>query len=116
MLVHGIDVMPGKPAILAVVDGKAVIGLPGYPVSAVVICQQIVRPLLAHLLGRPAEEPPKIRAVLPRKVPSRLGLEEFVRVSLGRVGERLIANPLGRRAGVITTMVKADGGAADSAA
>ena len=109
VLVHGIDVMPGKPAILAVVDGKAVIGLPGYPVSAVVICQQIVRPLLAHLLGRPAEEPPKIQAVLPRKVPSRLGLEEFVRVSLGKVGERLIANPLGRGAGVITTMVKADG-------
>lgn len=109
VLVHGIDVMPGKPAILAVVDGKPVIGLPGYPVSAVVICQQIVRPLLAHLLGRPAEEPPKIQAVLPRKVPSRLGLEEFVRVSLGKVGERLIANPLGRGAGVITTMVKADG-------
>ena len=109
ILVHGIDVMPGKPAILAVIDGKPVIGLPGYPVSAVVICQQILRPLIAHFLGRPAEEPPKVQAILPRKVPSRLGLEEFVRVSLGRVGERVIANPLGRGAGVITTMVKADG-------
>jgi putative molybdopterin biosynthesis protein len=109
VLVHGIDVMPGKPAILAVIDGKPVIGLPGYPVSAVVICQQILRPLIAHFLGRPAEEPPKIRAVLPRKVPSRLGLEEFVRVSLGRVRDRVIVNPLNRGAGVITTMVKADG-------
>lgn len=109
ILVHGIDVMPGKPAILAVINGKPVIGLPGYPVSAVVICQQILRPLIAHFLGRPAEEPPKVRAILPRKVPSRLGLEEFVRVSLGQVGDRLIANPLGRGAGVITTMVKADG-------
>lgn len=109
VLAHGIDVMPGKPAILAIVNGKPVVGLPGYPVSAVVICQQILRPLLAHLLGRVAEEPPTLRAVLPRKVPSRLGLEEFVRVSLGQVGERLIANPLGRGAGVITTMVKADG-------
>lgn len=109
ILVHGIDVMPGKPAILAVIKGKPVIGLPGYPVSAVVICQQILHPLLAHFLGRPAQGPPTLRAVLPRKVPSRLGLEEFVRVSLGRVGERLIANPLGRGAGVITTMVKADG-------
>ena len=109
VLAHGIDVMPGKPAILAVADGKPVIGLPGYPVSAVVICQQIIRPLLAHLLGRAAEEPPTLPAVLPRKVPSRLGLEEFVRVSLGQVGERLIANPIGRGAGVITTMVKADG-------
>jgi putative molybdopterin biosynthesis protein len=109
VLVHGIDVMPGKPAILAVIDGKPVIGLPGYPVSAVVICQQILRPLIAHFLGRPAEEPQKIRAVLPRKIPSRLGLEEFVRVSLGRVKDRVIVNPLNRGAGVITTMVKADG-------
>jgi putative molybdopterin biosynthesis protein len=109
VLVHGIDVMPGKPAILAVIEGKPVIGLPGYPVSAVVICQQILRPLLAHFLGRPAEEPQKIKAVLPRKIPSRLGLEEFVRVSLGTVQDRVIVNPLNRGAGVITTMVKADG-------
>ena len=109
VLVHGIDVMPGKPAILAVIEGKPVIGLPGYPVSAVVICQQILRPLIAHLLGRPAEEPQKIKAVLPRKIPSRLGLEEFVRVSLGKVRDRIIVNPLNRGAGVITTMVKADG-------
>src|SRR5436190_7613021 len=109
VLVHGIDVMPGKPAILAVIGGKPVIGLPGYPVSAVVICQQILRPLLARFLGRPAEEPQKITAFLPRKVPSRLGLEEFVRVSLGRVRDRVIVNPLNRGAGVITTMVKADG-------
>jgi putative molybdopterin biosynthesis protein len=99
VLVHGIDVMPGKPAILAKINGKPVIGLPGYPVSAVVICQQILHPLIAHFLT----------AVLPRKIPSRLGLEEFVRVSLGKVGDRVIVNPLGRGAGVITTMVKADG-------
>ncbi len=109
VLVHGIDVMPGKPAILAVIAGKPGIGLPGYPVSAGVICQQVLRPLIAHFLGRPAEEPQKVRAVLPRKVPSRLGLEEFVRVSLGRVRDRVIVNPLNRGAGVITTMVKADG-------
>lgn len=109
VLVHGIDVMPGKPAILAKISGKPVIGLPGYPVSAVVICQQILRPLIAYFLGRLAEEPPKVKAFLPRKIPSRLGLEEFVRVSLGKVGDRVIVNPLGRGAGVITTMVKADG-------
>ncbi len=109
VLVHGIDVMPGKPAILAKINGKPVIGLPGYPVSAVVICQQILRPLIAYFLGRLAEEPPKVKAFLPRKIPSRLGLEEFVRVSLGKVGGRVIVNPLGRGAGVITTMVKADG-------
>jgi putative molybdopterin biosynthesis protein len=109
VLVHGIDVMPGKPAICAFVGGKPVLGVPGYPVSAVVVCQQLLRPLLARCLGAAVEEPQTVRAVVPRKIPSRLGLEEFVRVTLGRVGDQIVANPLGRGAGVITTMVHADG-------
>ena len=109
ILVHGIDIMPGKPAICAIIDGTPVLGLPGYPVSAVVVCQQVLRPLIARYLGRAAAPPETVRAVLPRKVPSRLGLEEFVRVTLGQVGERIVATPLGRGAGVISTMVKADG-------
>ena len=109
ILVHGIDIMPGKPAICAVVDGTPVLGLPGYPVSSVIVCQQVLRPLIAKFLGRAAEPPDTVRAVVPRKVPSKLGLEEFMRVTLGQVAERIVANPLGRGAGVITTMVKADG-------
>jgi len=109
VLVHGIDIMPGKPAICARVGGRPVLGVPGYPVSAVIVCQQVLRPLLAKLLGTAAEPTPTVRAVVPRKLPSRLGLEEFVRVTLGRVGERIVANPLARGAGVITTMVRADG-------
>jgi putative molybdopterin biosynthesis protein len=109
VLVHGIDIMPGKPAICAVVHGKPVLGLPGYPVSAVVVCQQVLRPLVAKFLGRAPEPPETIRAVVPRKLPSKLGLEEFTRVTLGQVADRIVANPLGRGAGVITTMVKADG-------
>jgi putative molybdopterin biosynthesis protein len=109
ILVHGIDIMPGKPAICARIDGIPVLGLPGYPVSAVIVCQQVLRPLLAKLLGTAAEPPPTVRAVVPRKLPSKLGLEEFVRVALGRVGARVVANPLGRGAGVITTLVRADG-------
>lgn len=109
VLVHGIDIMPGKPAICARVGGRPVLGVPGYPVSAVIVCQQVLRPLLAKLLGTVAEPPPSVRAMVPRKVPSRLGLEEFVRVALGRVGDRIVATPLGRGAGVITTMVRADG-------
>jgi len=109
VLVHGIDIMPGKPAICALVDGKPVLGLPGYPVSAVVVCQQVLRPLVAKFLGRAPEPPEIIRAVVPRKIPSKLGLEEFTRVTLGQVAERIVATPLGRGAGVITTMVKADG-------
>ncbi|HEY1266717.1 MAG TPA: molybdopterin biosynthesis protein [Candidatus Binatia bacterium] len=109
LLAHGIDVMPGKPAVLGIVDGKPVIGVPGYPVSAIVIAREILRPVVEKLLAAGAGAPPTVKAVVPKKIPSHLGLEEFVRVHLGRVEDKLIAAPLGRGAGVITTMVHADG-------
>jgi molybdopterin molybdotransferase/putative molybdopterin biosynthesis protein len=108
VVAHGIDVMPGKPAILAVAGKKPIVGVPGYPVSAVVIAQEFVRPLVARAIGFAPPEPERASAIVPKKIPSRLGLEEIVRVTLGRVGGRLVANPLGRGAGVITSMVKAD--------
>jgi len=109
LLVHGIEVMPGKPAIVGRTCRVPVLGIPGYPVSAVVVCQQLVRPLVAALLGTRPEAPPIVSALVPRNVPSRLGLEEFVRVSLGVVDGRIVLNPLGRGAGAISTMVRADG-------
>ncbi len=109
LLVHGIEVMPGKPAVLGVAAGRPVIGIPGYPVSAIVVAREILQPALQRLLGAGPASPARIRAVAPRKIPSRLGLEEFVRVTLGRVEERLMAVPLARGAGVISTMVRADG-------
>ncbi len=117
ILAHGIDVMPGKPASIMAVAGEGggaprasvAIGVPGYPVSAAVICRELLEPLLAHLLGACAPDRPRVKAVVPRKLPSRLGQEEFVRVTLGQVADRLIVSPLGRGAGAITTMVKADG-------
>jgi putative molybdopterin biosynthesis protein len=109
LLAHGIDVMPGKPAVLGVALDKPVIGLPGYPVSAIVIAREILRPALEKFLGCATRSYPIVRALVPRKIPSPLGLEEFVRVTLGRVDDRLVAVPLARGAGVITTMVHADG-------
>lgn len=109
VLVHGIEIMPGKPAICAIVEGKPVLGLPGYPVSAAIVCQQVLRPLIARFLGQAAPPADTVDAIVPRKIPSKLGLEEFLRVTLGEVGGRIVANPLARGAGVITTMVKADG-------
>jgi len=109
LLAHGIDVMPGKPAVLGRVDGKPVLGVPGYPVSAIVIAREILRPALEKFLGSAAPAHPTVRAVLPKKIASHLGLEEFIRVTLGRVNEKLVAVPLARGAGVITTMVRADG-------
>jgi putative molybdopterin biosynthesis protein len=106
---HGIDVMPGKPAVLGGVAGRPVIGVPGYPVSAIVIAREILRPALEKFLGVAAPAYPSIHAVVPKKIPSHLGLEEFIRVSVGRVGNKLVAVPLARGAGVITTMVHADG-------
>lgn len=109
LLVHGIDVMPGKPAVLGIVGGKPVIGMPGYPVSAIVIAREILQPVLEKLLCCGPQPRSTVRATAVRKIPSHLGLEEFVRVNLGRVGPKLIAVPLGRGAGAITTMVRADG-------
>ena len=106
---HGVDVMPGKPAVLGAADGKPVIGFPGYPVSAIVIAREILKPGLEKFLGCAARSYPRVRAVVPKKLASHLGLEEFIRVTLGRVGEKLVAVPLARGAGVITTMVHADG-------
>jgi putative molybdopterin biosynthesis protein len=109
LLAHGIDVMPGKPAVLGVILDKPVIGFPGYPVSAIVIAREILRPALEKFLGCATRGYSVARAVVPRKIPSPLGLEEFVRVTLGRVDDKLVAVPLARGAGVITTMVHADG-------
>ena len=109
LLAHGIDVMPGKPAVLGKVGTKPLLGVPGYPVSAIVIAREILRPALEKFLGSAAPAYPIVRAILPKKIASHLGLEEFIRVTLGRVNEKLVAVPLARGAGVITTMVHADG-------
>jgi putative molybdopterin biosynthesis protein len=106
---HGVDVMPGKPAVLGGLGGKPVIGVPGYPVSAIVIAREILRPALEKFLGAAAPSYPIVHAFVLKKVASHLGLEEFIRVSVGRVGDKLVAVPLARGAGVITTMVHADG-------
>jgi putative molybdopterin biosynthesis protein len=114
ILAHGIDIMPGKPASLLAVANQAVrarvaLGVPGYPVSAAVVCRELLEPLLLHLVGAGLPDRPRIRALVPRKLPSRLGQEEFVRVTLGRVADRLVVSPLARGAGAITTLVRADG-------
>lgn len=109
LLVHGIDVMPGKPAVLGIVEDKPVVGVPGYPVSAIVVVREIIEAALAKFLGQGLVARSKASAVVPKKIASHLGVEELVRVTLGRVENKLVAVPLRRGAGVITTMVQADG-------
>ena len=109
VVVHGVAIRPGHPVILGVVEGKPVLGVPGYPVSAALTLELFVRPLLARMLATAEVRPPVVRAEMTRKVLSPLGEDEFLRVTLGRVGERLVATPLHRGAGVITSLVRADG-------
>ena len=133
LLVHGVAVRPGHPVILGMISRPSgniktsnqedvpsiadrslsphvpVIGVPGYPVSAALTGEIFVEPILSRWLGRPPLEPLTIQANLTRKVHSSLGDDEYLRVTVGRVGERLVAAPLSRGAGVISSMVRADG-------
>ena len=109
LLVHGVTVMPGKPTLLAAVQDRPVVGVPGYPVSAVVSFREFVRPLLYQIQGMQAPDPEKVEAFMGRKLPSKPGLEEHVRVILGKVGKRIVAIPLAGGAGMMTSLVRADG-------
>lgn len=109
LLVHGVAVRPGHPVIMGMVNGVPVIGVPGYPVSAALTGEMFMRPLLTMWLGQPAPQRETIEATLTRKLTSPTGDDDFVRVTVGRVGDRLLVTPLARGAGVITSLVRADG-------
>ncbi len=108
VLVHGITIMPGKPTIIGIVAGKPVIGIPGYPVSAIIAFEQIVAPLIARLQGRDGFRHPEALAILSKSLPSKPGIEEFRRVIAGRVGNRIVASPIKKGAGSITTITRAN--------
>ena len=109
VLIHGVTIMPGKPVIIGSIKNKPVFGIPGYPVSAIVAFEQFAAPLLRMMLGVPEKMRQEILVEPTRKITSKLGLEEFVRVKLGKVGDRIVATQLPRGAGSITTITEADG-------
>ena len=135
LLVHGVAVRPGHPVILGLINRQSpienrkskivnhetkdlttntshmipIIGVPGYPVSAALTIDIFVEPLMAKWLGRRPKELPTETAILTRKLVSPAGDDDYVRVVLGRVGDKLLAAPLARGAGVITSLVQADG-------
>ncbi len=109
VLVHGVTMMPGKPVILGEVLGKPIVGIPGYPVSAILAFNQFVKPLLWHLQGMWPPKEQTLKAVIGRKLASRLGLEEFVRVVVGSVQDRYVAMPIQRGAGIISSLTRATG-------
>jgi putative molybdopterin biosynthesis protein len=109
VIVHGVNIKPGKPVILAVVQGKPVIGIPGYPVSAALTFNLFVKPLISAMLGLGTPDPDTVTAKLSRQVASSLGAEEFIRVKLGSVSGVLVATPVTRGAGALMSLVRADG-------
>lgn len=109
VLVHGVAIMPGKPTILGIISRTPVIGLPGYPVSTIISAEQFLKPLIFKKLGLLVLKREMIRVNMAQKVVSRLGNEEFLRVKLGKIGGEMMAFPLPRGAGVITSLTEADG-------
>lgn len=109
LVVHGVAIRPGHPVVLGAVADKPVVGVPGYPVSAVLVFDLLVQPILDRLQGLPAARRPTLKATVTRKLLSPLGEDEYVRVTLGRVGGRWMAAPLHRGAGVMMSLVRADG-------
>src|SRR6266511_1366033 len=128
LLVHGVAVRPGHPVILGLINRNSstenrklnnlapdpwdlipIIGVPGYPVSAALTIDIFVEPLIADWLGRRPNQLPTEIATLTRKIVSPPGDDDYIRVAVGKVGDKLLAAPLSRGAGVITSLVQADG-------
>jgi putative molybdopterin biosynthesis protein len=115
VVLHGIAIKPGKPAILAYAKSgddervQPILGLPGYPVSGILVLEQLFRPVIEQLTRRLAAKPQFIQAQITRRLTSSLKYHEFVRTRLGNVNGKIVAVPLSRGAGVVTSFVKADG-------
>jgi len=111
VLIHGVSVKPGKPTILAIADNRPIFGLPGHPVSAMIIFDLFVRPLISRLQGgeynyNSAKE---IEAELTCNIGSDSGREDYVRVFVYKEGEKFYAEPILGKSGLISTMVRASG-------
>jgi len=110
ILVHGVSLRPGKPTILAVVEGKPVFGLPGNPVSAMTVFDLFVRPTIYRVGG--CIQPPMLPIVIAKlehNIPSTTGREDYVPVKLRLANDEYLANPIFGESNLITTMIRADG-------
>ena len=109
VLYHGIAIKPGKPAILGRCGATPVLGVPGYPVSGIIVIEELLKPIIDSWFKTGTESKEFVTAVLTRPVVSGLKYREFVRVRMGYVGSRLTASPLSRGSGVVSSFMKADG-------
>ncbi len=109
LLVHGIALRPGKPAVLAKISGKPFIGLPGYPVAGHIIFEELVLPLISRRARLAKREKEKLEGILTRRVVSSLTHREYVRVRLGLVGGHYVVTPMDRGAGASLSLARSDG-------
>jgi len=109
VILHGVNIKPGKPVMLGWIKGKPVLGIPGYPVSAYITFCLFAKPLVYRWQGIGIEDPEFIRAKISRQIASAPGHEEFIRIKVGKVGNQFIATPVSRGAGVLMSLVRADG-------
>lgn len=108
LLVHGVAIKPGKPAIVGKIDGKPVFGIPGYPLAAITVLRELVMPLLAHW-GFRQNQPGTLKTRVATSIPSDSGFDEYIFVSLSKIGNSYLALPRSRGASVQMAAVKADG-------
>ncbi|OGW22553.1 MAG: molybdopterin biosynthesis protein [Nitrospirae bacterium GWB2_47_37] len=109
VIINGVSIKPGKPFIAGFVNNRPVFGIPGYPVSAYLTFQLFVKPVISRILGVALKEKEKIKAVISRQIASPMGVDEFIRVKVGVVNDKYIATPAGRGAGLLMSLVRADG-------
>ncbi len=109
VLVHGVNVRPGKPTILGVCSGKAVLGLPGNPVSALVIARLFLPALISHLLGEEHRPIASIKAVLNVNLPSQAGREDWTPVRLVKTAQGWLVEPVFYKSNLIFSLAAADG-------
>lgn len=109
VITHGLAIKPGKPTILGIIDNKPIIGVPGYPVSAYIVMEKVVKNVISKMIGIDTPSPVKVKAILTKRVVSSFKNEEFIRVSLGFVDGKIMATPLSRGAAQTMSVVNADG-------
>lgn len=109
VFINGVAIKPAKPFIFGVIENKPVLGIPGYPVSTFFAFEIFVKFLINLYLKRKTQPDKILKGILSRQLPSTLGVDEFVRVKVGRVGDRYIVSPAGRGAGLLMSIVRADG-------
>lgn len=109
VIIHGLAVRPGKPAILGIYGATPVIGIPGYPVSGLVVIEEILYPLLREFARLDIPRRLEVHAVLSKRVLSSLKYQEYIRVRLNQIHDSLVAIPMERGAGLLNSFARADG-------